>query len=214
MKIIIRMVVVYFMLSIGFSSTAKAGRTCFCDAVMSGLNMNNSVHALTSAANLYFPGAFGGLSAAADGDCRKRCNTVFGQKLGDIAQSACGQNRANDSGIYPVYWIGTGGKNGAGGGAKLTNKPAGPVTEKKCIAPWMSNTSNIPGGVTTDGRCKQEFAIQNFTINPKPTNGTPIGNWGFYWGNAVVAYGTPQNGGAAVDYQSGWVPAICKLTPP
>jgi hypothetical protein len=213
MKVIIRTVVVSFLLSIGFSSNAKAGRTCFCDAVMAGININDSVHALTSVANLSFPGALGGLSAADRGDCSKRCHAVFGDRLGDIAKSACAQNRANNSFIYPAYWIGTDSKIRAGRGAKLTNKPAGPITEKKCTAPWMSNTSNIPGGVTTDGRCKKEFMIQNFTISPKPLDGTQIGNWGFYWGNAVVAYGTPQNGGAAVSQQTGWSQAICKLTP-
>jgi hypothetical protein len=202
---------------IAWASPALADRTCFCDAVMSGLNMNDSVYSLTSEANLTFPGALGGLSPAADGDCRKRCNAVFSNKLGNIAQSACNQNRANNSSIYPVYWIGTGGKNGAAGGSTLTNTPSGPKFEQKCpTSPpgWMSNTSNVPGGITADGRCKKEYAIQNFTIVPKPPDGTPIGTWGFYWGNSVVAYGNAQNGGASINVQTGTNPAVCKLTPP
>jgi len=65
-----------------------------------------------------------------------------------------------------------------------------------CPQGWAANQTNVDGGVTADGKCKKAVAGCNLP-NP-PANGTQIGSWGFTWGNAVIAMGSAQNGGAAV----------------
>lgn len=70
----------------------------------------------------------------------------------------------------------------------LVNNP--PV--RYCPAQWLSNTSNIPGGQTSDGRCKKLAGM----ISPYPATQTAIGTWGFTWSNSVWAYGDSINGGA------------------
>jgi hypothetical protein len=65
-----------------------------------------------------------------------------------------------------------------------------------CPKGWLSNTSNIDGGVTTDGRCKK-LVCSPIGVVPPP-DGTQLGNWGFTWGYELWAYGTKENGGAPV----------------
>ena len=67
----------------------------------------------------------------------------------------------------------------------------------KCPAGWTCNgcSPQVDGGITSDGKCKK-VACQANTITPYPPDGTPIGTWGFSWGNAFIAWGTTANGGA------------------
>lgn len=67
----------------------------------------------------------------------------------------------------------------------------------KCPTDWTCNgcSPQVAGGITTDGKCKK-VACQANTITPYPPDGTPIGTWGFSWGNAFIAWGTTANGGA------------------
>jgi hypothetical protein len=70
----------------------------------------------------------------------------------------------------------------------------------KCPAGWLSNTSNIDGDITLDGKCKKKVCGP-LDIKPLPTNGTPIGTdgaWGFTWGDGIFVWGTKANGGAAI----------------
>jgi len=77
---------------------------------------------------------------------------------------------------------------------------------KTCTCPpaWISNTSQIAGGITTDGACKK-LACNGNMVSPVPPNGTKIGIWGFTWGSAFYAWGTAANGGAAHCVVSPWV---------
>lgn len=74
-----------------------------------------------------------------------------------------------------------------------------------CPKGWLSNdysgtgTVNVDGGATnhTTTACKK-MACGPLGIRPPAPNGTPIGTWGFTWGDEIWAYGTTANGGAAV----------------
>jgi hypothetical protein len=87
----------------------------------------------------------------------------------------------------------------------LTDTPA--VTEIKCPGTWLANMTNVPGGVTADGKCKKLSGP--ISITPLPANGTPIGTYGFTWGGQVYAWGTPANGGAAVTITVS--PGVCSF---
>ncbi|MDE2579230.1 MAG: hypothetical protein KGL46_10520, partial [Hyphomicrobiales bacterium] len=66
----------------------------------------------------------------------------------------------------------------------------------QCKSDWRSNTNNQMGGVTADGRCKKEFSLPPGLLTvPRPSDGTPIGSWGFWWNDGLVAWNTPANGG-------------------
>jgi hypothetical protein len=79
----------------------------------------------------------------------------------------------------------------------ITFTCSGNVTTCKCPTGWTCNgcSPQVDGGWTSDGKCKK-VACQGNTIPPYPPNGTPIGSWGFTWGNAFIAWGTSANGGA------------------
>lgn len=91
---------------------------------------------------------------------------------------------------------------------QLVYTPASSRDEDRCPPGWMSNTSNQPGDVTGDGRCKR--IAGPIIINPPPDNGTQIGSWGFTWNDRIFAYGSAANGGAAVR-QTIVTPRVCRL---
>jgi len=73
-----------------------------------------------------------------------------------------------------------------------------PVTQTTCHCPhgWISNSPpQIDGGIVTNGQCKRADP-HPLSIAPFPPDGTPIGAWGFTWGNGVYAWGNAANGGA------------------
>jgi hypothetical protein len=82
----------------------------------------------------------------------------------------------------------------------------GGVTTCKCPTGWACNgcSPQVDGGITSDGRCKR-LACQGNSIPPYPPNGTPIGSWGFTWGNAFIAWGTSANGGAPNCVTTPWI---------
>jgi hypothetical protein len=55
-----------------------------------------------------------------------------------------------------------------------------------CPSGSIANSTNQPG-VTPDGKCKKEVC-RPITGTPLPPNGTPIGSWGFTWGDAIWQY--------------------------
>lgn len=128
------------------------------------------------------------------GDCKAACTNWVGSNFSMVQANACSTSPAVDD-VFIVR-------------ADINDSPAMQsrrykVVKKydmKCPSGWLSNTTNVPGGITTDGRCKLEHIIQSITpsLNPPPPNGTPIGNWGFYWNNALVEYGTPTSTGPGV----------------
>jgi len=79
----------------------------------------------------------------------------------------------------------------------LTNQPAVTTYTYQCPPTWYSNTTNVLGGATTDGKCKK-LSAKPLTITPWPLPGTPISSYGFTWYDEVWAYGTAANGGAAI----------------
>ncbi|MEA2719894.1 MAG: hypothetical protein QOJ39_1758 [Candidatus Eremiobacteraeota bacterium] len=81
---------------------------------------------------------------------------------------------------------------------------SGGVRTCTCPPGWLANTTNADGGVTSDGKCKKGVCVGN-PVNPLPANGTPIGTWGFTWGNGFYAWGTAANGGGAHCVVSPWV---------
>lgn len=91
----------------------------------------------------------------------------------------------------------------------ITNTPAVTTTTCKCPAGWLATMTNVDGGVSQHG-CKR-VACQPNGIAPYPPDGTPIGTWGFTWGNAILAWGTDANGGAAKCVTSITSPAVCKI---
>jgi hypothetical protein len=144
------------------------------------------------------------------GNCKNKCNWTFIANESAIAQQACAQNVQNGNWIIAMSQLSTASPIQAIS-KHLVNIPSQPHVDIVCPAGWLSNTSNIPGGITLDGRCKKEFVVQGLNISPPP-NGTPIGTWGFYWGNSIVAYGSATNGGAAYPHQTLQMdPAVCKL---
>lgn len=159
------------------------------------------------------------ISPANKGDCRNRCTQVFNNNEPSIAQQACAAGIANGNWILGISQLSTSGTQTAAS-RHLVNIPSKPHVDIICPVGWASNTSNIysttanpNAGITLDGQCKKEFQVQALNI-PTPPNGTPIGTWGFYWGNAIVAKGTSANGGAAQSVSSLQLdPPICKLVP-
>ncbi|HVQ10031.1 MAG TPA: hypothetical protein VMS43_16520 [Allosphingosinicella sp.] len=93
---------------------------------------------------------------------------------------------------------------------EIERYPGSSSVQTRCPAGWLSNTSNQPGDVTYDGRCKR--LAGSLTVNPLPANGTQLGAWGFSWVNEMWAYGTAANGGAAQQITVN-VPPICRWKP-
>jgi hypothetical protein len=135
-------------------------------------------------------------------ECQSLCKQAA-ENLGEqsIRNSACAANLQT----YPPDWVTTIGVFSRVGTrpfrvAKnigvLLNKPE--VKSKVCTCPanWFSNTTNVLGGYTADGRCKK-LAGHITNVTPLPPDGTQIDSWGVTWSNEIWAYGSVQNGGAA-----------------
>lgn len=82
------------------------------------------------------------------------------------------------------------------------SKAEAQVAHCKCPKGWLSNMTNVNGGPTPDGKCKK-LACANISVAPLPPNGTPVGTWGFTWGNGLWAWGNAANGGAAIGQHCG-----------
>lgn len=74
------------------------------------------------------------------------------------------------------------------------------VTTCTCPNGWLATHTNVDGGVTVDGTCKR-VVCQPVSVPPYPPDGTPIGTWGFTWRDAILAWGTKENGGAVSVYR-------------
>lgn len=92
----------------------------------------------------------------------------------------------------------------------LVNQPL--VTKTTCTCPkgWLANETNVDGGVTADGKCKKGVCGP-FIIANLPPDGTPVGTWGFTWNNGLYAWGTTENGGAAICHTTVITPKVCKI---
>ena len=215
------------MLALTGALVAYAGATATCFCKISFSNLEGQTHAINVCQDLTGPGpgkvdrTYSGpfqQSEANQVDCQTLCRTAAATLLGPppnvngasfqpplndqgVANACCAIGAPNNSGVYAfssvgnkVYRVAQPVGGGADGNGLLLNQPA--VTQNRCPTGWLANPSNVDGGVTTDGRCKK-FA-GTLSIVPLPATGTLLGTYGFVWGNAVWAWGTTANGGAAV----------------
>lgn len=93
------------------------------------------------------------------------------------------------------------GVGASGSDGCLSNKPCTCEVYKevcRCPVGWISNTTNIDGGITTDGKCKK-LSCKPLNISPLPPSGTQLaGNIGFTWGDELWFYGTKENKGLPI----------------
>lgn len=144
-------------------------------------------------------------------DCKDLCAAASAPDIGSPAfQAACCAANTPD-GVVVAAWSNVGSHHEyrqARPLGTMFNKPAYTTTVTTCTCPkgWLSNTTKVNGGVTTDGRC-EKLACKPDQITPYPQNGAPIGtpwppygttatSWGISWGNEFWAWGTIANKGA------------------
>jgi hypothetical protein len=133
-------------------------------------------------------------------ECQSFCKTKAAHHFHDftIASSACAAGVPNGTRIQAFSAVG---KKGYRAAIEIGILASGgsSVTQTSCTCPptWTCNACSpqVAGGKTTDGKCKK-VACEGNAIPPYPPDGTPIGSWGFTWGNYFVAWGTTANGGA------------------
>jgi hypothetical protein len=136
-------------------------------------------------------------------DCAIHCRAAGVAYHGQSNSAApfCAAGVANYAGVQPFSAVGSTAyyqardpsKNPIFFSATLHHIVQQSHTTATCPATWYANSSNVLGGVTSDGKCKKLAG----TISPSPPQQTGIGSWGFTWFNEVWAYGDHTNGGAA-----------------
>jgi hypothetical protein len=146
-------------------------------------------------------------------DCQTRCSDAAAKLSATqkqaIADCACSNGVGTGTTIRAYGAVGTKEYQSDQSLGTLTNNAQVSNTTCKCPVGWLSNTTNIDGGITTDGNCKK-IVCQPIGVAPPP-NGTPVGTWGFIWGNALYAIGSNVNGGAANCVTVVVSPKVCKL---
>ncbi|MBP6751183.1 MAG: hypothetical protein KA144_16240 [Xanthomonadaceae bacterium] len=165
-------------------------KTCHCDLVRS--QPNQVLYNLTTAVN--WKPKIWVVSPADQNDCRNKCDVAFANNKQTIATALC----TYPPSIAPdqlqmtlLSKLGANTQTYTGKTYTLNRKPV-----VKCPIDWRSNSNNQMGGITEDGRCKKEFALPAGLLTvPRPSDGTPIGTWGFWWGDGLVAWNTSANGG-------------------
>lgn len=187
--------------------------TCFCEAftVIPPITQRRSVHDLTpDLGGLTFAGMNPAYNAGHNDECKSKCCNVAINNQQQIANDACSRSVADGEYVMMNFKLGTRNFQEACH-RKLVNKPATPHKDWVCPSTWLSNSSNQPNGITSDGKCKK---LSGTYTGPLFPNGTQFaGNTAFTWGNEIWVYGTAANGGAASLVVAPLVydPAICKL---
>lgn len=199
------------------ASRKMATATCFCKVSKDDLTNLHSASGvlldLTGTVNKTYSGLFP-QNDNNQTNCNTLCTSAAAPYTGNqsIAASACAAGAPNGTVIRAWSAVGTREYKSAQQIGVLINQPQ--VTNWTCTCPasWTCNgcSPQVAGGVTTDGKCKK-LACQSFSISPFPPNGTQVGSWGFTWGNALYAWGTPANGGAPNCGTSVVSPAMCKF---
>lgn len=179
---------------------AASAATCFCKISYDDLTNKTSATGVCLDLTSVVAHSYGGLFPQSDQnqtDCTTRCTNAAASYTGSsgIASCACGAGVSNGTVVRAWSAVGTKEYKSAHQIGVVNRVPA--QTEARCPTGWWSATTNVDGGVTPDGRCKKVSA-QPMTVTPLPPNGTAVGSYGFTWGNAVWAWGTQENGGAAV----------------
>lgn len=147
-------------------------------------------------------------------DCQRRCSDAavslsIAEKQ-QIADCACANGAANGTVIRAYSAVGVKNYNSDQAIGRLVNQPEITKTTCQCPSGWLSNTTNQEAGISTDGRCKK-LVCSPFSVSPYPADGTHVGNWGFTWGNSIYAYGTKENGGAAICKTEIISKKVCKI---
>jgi hypothetical protein len=191
--------------------------TCFC--VISYDNLNYQLqrsgvcYDLTQAINTSYTGPNQQGSTNQD-KCKALCNAtaayLISTETQKIADCACAAGKPTGTPLRGYSAVGTKAyvlANATMG--NLQNTAAVTTTTCQCPSGWLSNTTNVDGGVTIDGKCKKQFG----NLNPGVVlpDGTALGNWGFTWGNGIWAYGSTANGGEATCTMVVTQPKVCKL---
>lgn len=199
------------------ASSKMPTATCFCKVSKDNLTNLHSASGvlldLTGTVNKTYSGLFP-QNDNNQTDCNTRCTSAAAPYTGNqsIAGSACAAGAPHGAVIRAWSAVGTREYKSAQQIGVLINQPQ--VTKKTCTCPasWTCNgcSPQVNGGVTSDGQCKK-LVCQPFSISPFPPNGTQVGTWGFTWGNALYAWGTPANGGAANCVTSVVSQAVCKF---
>jgi hypothetical protein len=178
----------------GLAKSAPQNVHCFCKAIE---NVGNT--AGTSIGNPLID--FGQLAAYWTGignnsDCENKCSQAAANNANFNNKTWLCQ-QIKQGGHHRVSAYAAVGANGTYRVAQsIEFDCTGGVTTCKCPTGWTCNgcSPQVDGGWTSDGKCKK-VACQASTIPPFPPDGTPIGSWGFTWGNAFIAWGTSANGG-------------------
>lgn len=183
--------------------------TCFCKISKDNLVGNKSatgvIKDLTGEVNKTFLWQGSGQQDT----CQSLCSTAAEkyEKNQSIAASACAAGAQDFTQIIAYSAVGTMEYRGAREIGTLQHIL--PVTQTTCTCPstWYSDMNNVLGGVTTT-KCKK-LACKPIGIAPLPPNGTPVGSWGFTWGNELWAYGSNANGGAPTCVTVTVYPELC-----
>jgi hypothetical protein len=190
--------------------------TCFCKVSFNNLTGQTGSSGvcldLTSAVGKTYSGVFP-MKDENRKDCQTRCSdaaaALSATQKQAIADCACSNGVGTGTTIRAYGAVGTKEYQSDESLGTLTNNAQVSNTTCKCPVGWLSNTTNIDGGITTDGNCKK-IVCQPIGVAP-PANGTPVGTWGFTWGNALYAYGNAANAGAANCVTVVVSPKVCKL---
>lgn len=203
------------MVICGWTNSAFADAHCFCK--LSCADLTNKSSATMVVKDYGTLATYTGLGQQSDTNqtaCNSLCTKIAAADVGSqaVANAACNLNCPNGSLVTAWSKVGTKEYKSAAPIGTLRNTPQVTVTTCKCPTSWTCNgcSPQVDGGTTTDGKCKK-VACQANTIPPYPPDGTPIGTWGFSWGNAFIAWGTTANGGAPACKTTVTSPAVCKF---
>lgn len=184
--------------------------TCACLLSQDNLNM------APNASGVISPPSFSLSPQPTEPACHSACASAAAPHLksASVGAAACAAGAVHNQRVYAYYHF-SGPPNPPRWVisyfiGEIARYPASTSTFDQCPAGWLANTSNFPGGITGDGRCKK--LAGNLTIAPPPSDGTQLGSWGFSWGSEMWAYGSQANGGAALHIVQN-NPAICKFRP-
>ncbi len=198
-----------------WTRSALAEAHCFCKISCANLIGQSSASSVVRDLGTLF--TYKGIDPQKESnqiDCNHKCQDAANSLVGAqaIAGAACSIGCPNGSHVIAYSAVGTKTYRVAREIGVLTNKPAVSQTVCKCPTGWTCNgcSPQVDGGITTDGKCKK-LACQPDTISPPPPDGTPIGTWGFSWGNAFIAWGTTANGGAPTCKTTVIQTAACKF---
>lgn len=191
--------------------------TCFCKLTCDDLTNKKSATNVFMDLTGEVGKTYSGLNPQNDNnqtDCNTRCTTAAAKYTGNQGVAAMACPTCPNGGVVRAWSaVGTREYKSAQQIGVLVNKPEVKQTTCTCPKGWVSNgTNQTDGGVTYEGpkSCKK-MACQAINILPLPTNGTQLGDWGFTWGNALYAWGTPQNGGGSKCITNIISPAICRF---